>query len=230
MRIALDVSSIDGRTFVVFGDTLESRKLYINDLLSQHRETSGGGILLDEIDAREKHLSIEHARQLLERVRYTSLQNGTQFFVIYGADTLSIVVQNALLKTLEEVSSGKSFILELARVDSLLPTIQSRAFHIKVSGESPSEVFNVKDLQSKSLADLFVVAEEYSESVEKARDLVEGLLSYMRKKYLEKGIVSQYINFTEFLLTSYGQIGNTNVSLRLLLENCMLNFYSLFVK
>ena len=230
MRIALDVSSIDGRTFVVFGDTLESRKLYINDLLSQHRETSGGGILLDEIDAREKHLSIEHARQLLERVRYTSLQKGTQFFVIYGADTLSIVVQNALLKTLEEVSKGKSFILELARVDSLLPTIQSRAFHIKVNGESPNEVFNVKDLQSKSLADLFVVAEEYSESVEKSRDLVEGLLSYMRKKYLEKGIVSQHINFTEFLLTSYGQIGNTNVSLRLLLENCMLNFYSLFVK
>ena len=47
-------------------------------------------------------------------------------FIFDEADTLSAVVQNALLKTLEEPSATSQFVLVSARPDVLLPTVRSR--------------------------------------------------------------------------------------------------------
>jgi len=47
-------------------------------------------------------------------------------FVVRQADLMSIVAQNALLKTLEEPPDGTTIILICRRVDQMLPTTQSR--------------------------------------------------------------------------------------------------------
>ena len=47
-------------------------------------------------------------------------------FILDDADAPATVVQNALLKTLEEPTPSSQFILVTARPDGLLPTVRSR--------------------------------------------------------------------------------------------------------
>jgi DNA polymerase-3 subunit delta' len=59
-------------------------------------------------------------------------------FVLDDADTLSAVVQNALLKTLEEPTPASQFVLVTSRPDMLLPTVRSRCPQLRF-GRLPVE-------------------------------------------------------------------------------------------
>jgi len=228
MKIIHSVSSINGRAVLVHGGDKASRDVFINDIFLHSGDSRISKVVLD---AHEKHVSVEMIRDYIQSSHYSSLSvSSMTVYLLYGAEKLAGVVQNTLLKTLEEVPAGKAFVLEAPSLESMLPTIQSRVFPISVEETQDESIIDFAEWRGYQLPQLFKLAEEYAEEPEKAKGLLKLLLLYVRKEQYSRGTTSQMVNYTEFLLTNYGLIGSTNVSVKLVLENSLLGFYSLFGK
>lgn len=82
-------------------------------------------IWIDDI-AKSKERNIDAIRALIDTAHRHSHQNGWRVIVIIGAHTLSPIVQNALLKILEEPKSRTLFLLHSNMPHRILVTIRSR--------------------------------------------------------------------------------------------------------
>ena len=69
---------------------------------------------------------VEQIRALTADARVLPNESFSRVFILIGADELSPVCQNALLKTLEEPSRSAAFILTAESPAALLPTVRSR--------------------------------------------------------------------------------------------------------
>ena len=69
---------------------------------------------------------VEAVREKIATAAYRPFEGRRRVFILDDAELLQPVVQNALLKTLEEPTRLSQFILVTARPDGLLPTIRSR--------------------------------------------------------------------------------------------------------
>jgi DNA polymerase-3 subunit delta' len=88
-------------------------------------------------DGNKFDIDIENGRVITEDIRalYDSVrgkQTSPRVFIIQSADRMMANAQHALLKLLEEPSENVYFILETYNIESLLPTIQSRAQSLTV--------------------------------------------------------------------------------------------------
>lgn len=81
-------------------------------------EKAGGAIKIDQI------------RNVAEFIQHTSLQGEYRFVVINPANNMNVNAANALLKTLEEPSSGAITILIAEQASHLPATVLSRCQHI----------------------------------------------------------------------------------------------------
>jgi DNA polymerase-3 subunit delta' len=70
--------------------------------------------------------SVDEIRDVLRAAAYRPFEGRRRVFILDEADTLSAIVQNALLKSLEEPTASTHFVLVSARPDALLPTVRSR--------------------------------------------------------------------------------------------------------
>lgn len=225
MKIVDSVSSINGRSVLVYGGRKHHRDEFINAIFLGDEGSKVTKVVLDSY---EKHVTVEQIRNFIQSSHYSSLHvSQITVYILYGAEKLSGVVQNTLLKTLEEVPPGKAFILEAPALESVMPTIQSRVFPISVSSDN-IQLLNVQEWRTMSLPALFKLAEDYSDDHERAKEVLHSLLDFVRKEQFMKGMTHQTINYSEFLLSNYSLIGSTNASVRLILENSLLSFYALF--
>ena len=69
---------------------------------------------------------VDAVREKIADAAYRPFEGRRRVFILDEADELQPVVQNALLKTLEEPTPSSQFILITARPDGLLPTVRSR--------------------------------------------------------------------------------------------------------
>jgi DNA polymerase-3 subunit delta' len=69
---------------------------------------------------------VETVRDQIASAAYRPFEGRRRVFIIDEADALQPVVQNALLKTLEEPTPSSQFILVTSRPEGLLPTVRSR--------------------------------------------------------------------------------------------------------
>jgi DNA polymerase-3 subunit delta' len=69
---------------------------------------------------------VEAVREQLSKSAYRPFEGRRRVFIFDEADELQPVVQNAMLKTLEEPPPSSQFIIVTARPDDLLPTVRSR--------------------------------------------------------------------------------------------------------
>jgi DNA polymerase III subunit delta' len=69
---------------------------------------------------------VDAVREQISSASYRPFEGRRRVFIIDDADALQPVVQNALLKTLEEPTPSSQFILVTARPEGLLPTVRSR--------------------------------------------------------------------------------------------------------
>jgi DNA polymerase-3 subunit delta' len=69
---------------------------------------------------------VETVREQIGHAAYRPFEGKRRVFILDDVDLLQPVVQNALLKTLEEPAPSSQFILVTARPDGLLPTVRSR--------------------------------------------------------------------------------------------------------
>jgi DNA polymerase-3 subunit delta' len=78
-------------------------------------------VIVTEIGA-----NLDDFRGLIESAGYRPFEGKHRVFILDDADRLSMQIQNALLKTLEEPPPSSSFVLVTSRPDLLLITVRSR--------------------------------------------------------------------------------------------------------
>ncbi len=138
---------------------------------------------------REKNLKVEDVIFALEKAYLASERREV---IVLGADSFSEVVQNRLLKVIEEPPKNKSFILLFKSKASVLPTIASRLpIHI-IKDKEPKEVLDL-DINSLTLDGIYSFLQDNRrlDSL-KAKTTIE--------KILKEALASQKYNIDRELL------------------------------
>lgn len=78
------------------------------------------------LDVLNDKIGIDQVRDLEQQMWQTAIFDKPKVGFIHGMDLLSIGAQNALLKTLEEPPKNAFFVLSVANISRVLPTIMSR--------------------------------------------------------------------------------------------------------
>ena len=87
-----------------------------------------------------KTVSVEQVRrQVLETLWIAPNEGKVKVYLFFGAETLSDVIQNALLKTIEEPPAFTMFLLLSRSRDMLLPTVLSRVTELSLGDELTAE-------------------------------------------------------------------------------------------
>lgn len=90
-------------------------------------------------DEKDRSIKIEEIKEVLKRAFLKPFEGKWKVFIFHEADRLTVEASNALLKTLEEPPARTIFILLAEHKEGLLPTLQSRAFEIRVKPALPAE-------------------------------------------------------------------------------------------
>ncbi len=129
-----------------------------------------GNFLVDDVD-----LVVERAYILQEK----------QEVLLLGAKNFSEIVQNRLLKILEEPPEGKIFILLFPRKGSILKTVRSRlpitTLHEKETSEPP-----LLNLETLTLEECYQFVQKYKgDSQEEMKSIIQKILkdALKSKKY-----------------------------------------------
>ncbi len=88
-----------------------------------------------------KKFNAEAAAALVEDCAMRPVAGDKKLYVISGFDECSAVVQNKLLKVIEEPPEGVSFILGAASLSPVLPTILSRVRLLEIAPFTEEEIF-----------------------------------------------------------------------------------------
>lgn len=75
-------------------------------------------------------------RALLHEIQQTPRLANRKVAIVYEADRMNAQTANAFLKTLEEPPADTTLLLLTSRPHDLLPTIHSRCFHFRLTGEA----------------------------------------------------------------------------------------------
>ena len=90
-----------------------------------------GSILVDQI------------REVLDYSNYRPFEGRRRFVIIDQVEAAAGPAQDALLKRLEEPTSGSIFILVTAQPDLLLPTVRSRCYQLRFAALADAELVRV---------------------------------------------------------------------------------------
>ncbi|GAB4229247.1 MAG: DNA polymerase III subunit delta' [Acidobacteriota bacterium] len=85
-------------------------------------------------------LGIDEMRTLRREAQFRPFEGKNRFFIVDGAERLTVEAQNCLLKTLEEPPPTSHIVLVTATPEALLPTIRSRCCLFRFSPLSRSDV------------------------------------------------------------------------------------------
>lgn len=90
-------------------------------------------VLIIAPDSENPLVTLEHVKRIQQHFRYKTINNTGLIVVIPDAAQLSLAVQNALLKTTEELQFPHHILFGVQHADQLLQTIQSRSQVINLS-------------------------------------------------------------------------------------------------
>ncbi|MBI3954416.1 hypothetical protein HY333_00050 [Candidatus Collierbacteria bacterium] len=118
LMLPLIISSSDPNTI----------KLYLKSHFSKYR-------LMYHLKPQTSSLTLTEAKDFSKACRLSTPDQIQSLYLIDQAELLTLPAQNALLKTLEELSSNQQVILTTNNHYRLLPTILSRCLLVKLTGE-----------------------------------------------------------------------------------------------
>ncbi|WP_292661954.1 DNA polymerase III subunit delta' [Nitratifractor sp.] len=96
--------------------------------------------------------------------------------ILLGADSFSAIVQNKLLKVIEEPPPRKEFILLFRKKAEILPTIRSRLPVVRTQAPA-SRDFDALDLRTMDIAAVYRFVQEKGRlDASEARNIIEGLV------------------------------------------------------
>ena len=177
----------------------------------------------------EKAMGIADVRLIKQKIFLRPLGD-EKALLIKLIDGATIEAQNAMLKLLEEPPPSANLILVAETEETFLPTILSRCRVLKIDGERVKrEIANLEVLENADLNVGFLIAQDLSKDRKEATEWLEEAIVYLKKKAedeIKKGKFGEsknYANKLNILLETYKVTKNTNVNLRLTLENLFLN-------
>lgn len=88
----------------------------------------------------QKNFLMDDVKDLLEKLNITPAENDYKIFIINNIDSASPIVQNKLLKSIEEPPKFVKFVLTCSSKQKVLPTIVSRCEVIPLSKFTPQEM------------------------------------------------------------------------------------------
>lgn len=174
----------------------------------------------------KKYISMDQIKELIAHLG--TKETSDQFIVIHEAETMNPEAANALLKSLEEPSDFRHFILQTTNPSGLLPTILSRSaiFILKTPDPINSGIVapdNIKELAKHLLtarsSDLPALAEEISKKKDNARtyalQILQTTIEMTYKSYFKTGNQAFLAKLPKFL-TAYDNIAkNGHIKLHL---------------
>lgn len=166
----------------------------------------------------EKAVGIADVRRIQEKVFLKPLKSEVRAILLDATTGITIEAQNALLKTLEEAPEATIIIVQVLNADEILPTILSRCKIIEISSQKNHlDTSKVLRMINTGEGDRLKFAQDLSRDKNEALDFLESLIIDLRKNLI--------VNYKKIKLVQkfYTSIKNTNVNLRLALENLFLN-------
>lgn len=180
----------------------------------------------------EKQMGIPDVRSLQKNLFLKPLKSEEKAEVVFAFEGLTVEAQNAFLKVLEEPPIHTIIIICVTSLEFILPTIISRCSVIeeKNDGTNPDEnLKNAKillELKEKPIGEKLKLAEKLAKEKGSALEFLETGIYGLNEILLENVHSSRDANGIkmdlEVLQEFYNSIKNTNVNLRLALENLFL--------
>ena len=171
----------------------------------------------------ENPIKISHIRELSRWIQLKPHSSPRKLAVVYQAENMTLESANALLKVLEEPPPNSLLVLQAFKKERILPTILSRCQILK--GFSKSEKSELLDYLSPEEISKLPIKDRfgYANKIFQSEELPEILNRYeefFRREMLSGRsrikLLSQISRSRDLLLT--------NSSVKLLLENLLLNF------
>lgn len=199
-------------SYLIIGET------DIDELSKQLSVSQQDLLVLDE------DLSIENVRKAIKWLNIKPYNSVNKLFIISRLENMSVVVANAILKTLEEPPSYATIVLIGQSEKNILPTINSRCikyrnYNNEVSTENEIKVSNLRNL---SLKERFVLVNELV--VEKNKSNIETILIDWQKELREDLLAGKNVIYELKQIARAKELTSTNISLKLLLENLVMDF------
>lgn len=170
-----------------------------------------------------KLLKVIEVREFIRWINLRPIFKEKKLVILLNAEYINIVSANTILKTLEEPPVYAKIILNTLNEQKILPTIKSRCIKMKLPYKAdikePENYLNPEELSKKSVKEKFKWADENYESENLEQILILWQNYYQNR--LKNGedvleILAKLIRARDLLLT--------NISVKLLLENLLLNF------
>lgn len=180
----------------------------------------------------EKQMGIPDVRLLQKDLFLKPLKSEEKAEVIFSFEGLTIEAQNAFLKVLEEPPEHTIIIICVSSLEFILPTILSRCTLIKEKTDNVDFDSNLKNaklilaLKEKAIGDKLKMAQDLAKEKGSALEFLESSVYGLNEILIENVKVSQNSKDIkrdlEIIQNFYNSIKNTNVNLRLALENLFL--------
>lgn len=201
-----------------------------------------------DINYFEKTVGIEDVRTIQKKILFRPFRGRTKVVVIEAYEGITIESQNALLKILEEPPNNTIIVINVAKIDLILPTILSRCKIIdlkdkslELSKQEVAQYLNLLvSLPSSGIGDRLKLAQDIAKNKDEITTELEKMIIIARKTLIESichsdpeltkreeshdsATVFQYLNILISLQKTYILLKTTNVNQRLALENLFLN-------
>lgn len=172
-----------------------------------------------------EEIKIENLRELLRWLHLKPMSGGAKLAIITNADKIKPESANTLLKTLEEPPEYAKIILTTLDEQKILPTIQSRCQKIRTlvdPAKKMSEAYLSPDeLNQMPIKDKFTWVAKIAElPISEIIDILTAWQIYFREKLLKNSDQTIILN----QIWRAKELTTTNISVKLLLENVVLNF------
>lgn len=142
-------------------------------------------------DQYEKLVTKEEIKQLLNNISTTSQFNNAKIYIINGAEKLSAVVYNAILKTLEEPENNIYAFLVTKNIEAVKETIKSRCQIIYINTTKEQIIINeeynmlankiIKNIEENNIKAIAINSEIYTDI--ENREHFKKILQIMLTKY-----------------------------------------------
>lgn len=204
---------------LLISSSLDIRQKLIDKLLDKENITNPHPDLLFITDGEK--LGIEQAKIIKEHFVYKPMVAKGKVAVVESADNMTLEAQNALLKTIEELSENSLLILGANTDAHFLPTVLSRLeiTNIQDTDNQPETnkfADDIERLLNSNMQERF----EYIEKLKDKNEFLNALTYHFRQKLLEKPDTK----LAKFLgeLISANEWAAQNVNIRGILEYLMI--------
>ena len=147
---------------------------------NENGQSRGGRLILSEglsdlkvYPLPEKKLTVEAASQIVDDAVKKPLEYDKKLYIVSDFQDASAIVQNKLLKILEEPPAGVHFLLGTTSLAPVLDTVKSRVKLLEISPFTPEEILGALKRESDSPLNA-VAAESCGGILGVAEDMVGG--------------------------------------------------------